>query len=196
MNAPDHTPDFPLPHWLQEPQLPTPDDPRPTTRVARVSYPGLFENALEQVMAGKPLASVIANDQRGIQLGRFVYWINADPDRRRQYEKACEVAAETLAHTLVAIADAEDNPMEDVQRTAQRIKARTYLMERWSPARYGDSKRIQIDQTSISASVSPEDLARMPLADLKRMVMEKMQRAAAQGDVIDVVPDDPAQEAA
>ena len=170
-----------IPHWLQSPQQPTPDDPRSgnASRLVRASYPNLFENALEQIMSGKSLATIVANDQRGIQLGRFLYWINADPTRRRQYERACEVAAENLAHSLVSIADAEDNPMEDVQRTAQRIKARTYLMEKWSPARYGDSKHIRIDQTSLNATVSPEDLRRMSLADLKRMAYEKVIEGSA-----------------
>ena len=90
-----------------------------------------------------------------------------------------------MAHTIVGISDALDNPMEDVQRSAQRIKARTYLMERWSPRRYGDSKRIQIDSTSTSVSLSAEDLSQMSISDLKRLALEKF-RQQAQQDVIDV----------
>lgn len=183
----------PLPEWLQEPQLPTPDDPRKRgAAVTQSTYPNLFENALERIMAGQPLAQIVNNDQRGIQLGRFLYWINADPTRRRRYEEACAVAAETLAHSLITVADAEDS-MEDVQRTAIRIKTRTYLMEKWSPNRYGDSKRIQIDQTSLSANLSADDLAKLSLADLKKMALEKFAQAAQRSDTIDVIPVEPAE---
>lgn len=181
-----------LPEWLMEPQQPTPDDPRPShvstslhPSSRQLVYTNLFENALEQVMGGAPLQTIIKNDQRGIQLGRFLQWIMADPTRRQRYEGACEVAAEQMAHTLNDITDAEDS-LEDVQRSALRFKSRTYLMERWSPKRYGDSKRIQIDQTSTSVELTAEDLSKLSISDLKRMALEKFQQAAARGDVVEV----------
>ena len=115
-------------------------------------------------MGGTPLTTIIANDPRGIQLGRFLFWINRDQTRRRaRYEEACEIAAETMAHELTAIADAlggegGTSQLEDVQRSSLRVKARTYLMEKWSPRRYGDTRRVQIDSTTINASMTAEDL--------------------------------------
>ena len=186
----------PLPHWLQDPQLPTPDDPRPAPSrqsylLKHQTYANLFESSLERIMGGTPLQTIIANDPRGIQLGRFLFWINHDPERRARYEEACEIAAEAMAHELTAIADAlggegGTSQLEDVQRSALRVKARTYLMEKWSPRRYGDSRRIQIDQTSTSVELTAEDLSRMSISDLKRMALEKMQQAASRGDTIDV----------
>jgi hypothetical protein len=187
-----------LPHWLQSPQLPTPEDPRSRSAAQSraIVYPQLFESALERIMGGSPLGTIIANDPRGIQLGRFLYWITKDPDRRRRYEEACMVAAETMAHELPAIADAlnvinsdgestSQTIMEDVQRSALRMKARTYLMEKWSPQRYGDTRRVQIDQTTLSANLTPDDFARMSLADLKRMALERFARAAADAENVE-----------
>jgi len=198
-----------LPEWLQTPQLPTPDDPRlPLSSTARSTlvnhtYPNLFEHALERLMGGVPMAAIIANDNRGITLGRFMQWALADPTRRARYEKACEVAAETMAVELNSIADglpldATTNSSEqsaypvipeETQRTALRLKSRMYLMEKWSRSRYGDSKHIQIDSTSVSATMKAEDLARMSLADLKRMAYEHVVRSAPQREnTIDVTP--------
>lgn len=193
-----------LPHWLQSPQLPTPEDPRSRsiTRTQAIVYPQLFENALERIMGGSPLNAIIANDPRGIQLGRFLYWITKDPARRQRYEEACMVAAETMAHELPAIADAiatmnvdgetaSQSVMEDVQRSALRMKARTYLMEKWSPQRYGDTRRVQIDQTTLSANLTPDDFARMSLADLKRMAMERFAKAATTAEDAEYVEAEP-----
>jgi hypothetical protein len=144
-------------------------------------------------MGGTPIHAIVASDPRGIQLGRFLYWINRDPLRRARYEEACTIAAEAMAHELNVIADGQpadgmQQPlMEDAQRSALRIKSRTYLMERWSPQRYGDSKRIQIDQTTVTANVSAEDLRKLSLDDLKRLALERFGRAATD-DVIDVSP--------
>jgi hypothetical protein len=205
------SPNTDLPEWLQTPQLPTPDDPRlPLSSTARATlvnhtYPNLFEHALERLMGGVPMAAIVANDNRGITLGRFMQWALADPTRKRRYEQACEVAAETMAVELNSIADGlpldatADNATapsaypvipEETQRTALRLKSRMYLMEKWSRSRYGDSKHIQIDSTSVSATMKAEDLARMSLADLKRMAYEHVVRSAPtpRGDEIDVTP--------
>jgi len=189
------TTDPDLPPWMQTPQLPTPDDPRPSHSPSSVAlrhttYANLFESALERVMGGTPLNTIVQNDPRGIQLGRFLYWINRDPTRRSRYEEACEVAAEALAHELVGIADAMDpnaNPlMEDVQRSALRVKARTYLMEKWSPRRYGDTRRVQIDSTTLTANLTADDLSKMSLAELKQMAARTF--APQRDDTIDVTP--------
>jgi len=194
-----------LPHWMQTPQLPTPDDPHPTpsrqTHLLRhQTYANLFESSLERIMGGTPLTTIIANDPRGIQLGRFLFWINRDPTRKQRYEEACSIAAEAMAHELTAIADALDmdgSPlMEDVQRSALRMKSRTYLMEKWSPQRYGDSKRIQIDQTSLNANISADDLAKLSLPELKAMAARVFARNAERDDTIDVTPEDPLDEEA
>lgn len=191
-----------LPHWLQDPQLPTPDDPPPpasrnTYLLKHATYNNLFESSLERIMGGTPLATIIASDPRGIKLGRFLFWIQRDPERRRRYEEACAVAAEAMAHELTSIADAlggesGTSQLEDVQRSSLRMKARTYLMEKWSPQRYGDTRRVQIDSTSISASLSADDLQKMSIDDLKRMAVEMMKRShPTDADVIDVTPDEP-----
>jgi hypothetical protein len=168
------------------------------------TYPNLFEHALERLMGGVPMAAIISNYNRGITLGRFMQWVMADPTRRARYEKACEVAAETMAVELNSIADglpldattansSEQSAYpvipEETQRTALRLKSRMYLMEKWSRSRYGDSKHIQIDSTSVSATMKAEDLARMSLADLKRMAYEHVMRSAPhREDTIDVTP--------
>jgi hypothetical protein len=190
-----------IPHWLQEPQLPTPDD-RPHTSnspssnaLARATYTNLFESALERIMGGTPIHTIVASDPRGIQLGRFLYWINRDPHRKARYEEACIIAAESMAHELNVIADglppAGEAPalfMEDSQRSSLRLKSRMYLMEKWSPQRYGDTRRVQIDQTTVTASMTAEDLRSMSLDDLKRLALERFAKAAERDDMIDVTP--------
>jgi hypothetical protein len=180
-----------LPHWMRTPQLPCPDDPRPhsspsSLALRQTTYANLFESALERIMGGTSINTIVANDPRGIQLGRFLYWINKDPTRRQRYEEACEVAAEVMAHELTSIADAMDpnaNPlMEDVQRSALRIKSRTYLMEKWSARRYGDTRRVQIDQTTLTANLTAEDLSKMSLAELRTMAARTF---AQRDDTID-----------
>jgi hypothetical protein len=194
-----------LPHWMQDPQQPCPDDPSPapsrqTHLLKHQTYANLFESALERIMGGTPLTTIIANDPRGIQLGRFLFWINRDPDRRQRYEEACEIAAEAMAHELTAIADAlalDNQPvMEDVQRSSLRVKARTYLMEKWSPRRYGDTRRVQIDSTTINASMTAEDLTKLSLDDLRTMAARVFAQRAERDDTIDVTPEDPLDEEA
>jgi len=73
-----------------------------------------------------------------------------------------------------------------VQRSALRMKSRTYLMEKWSPQRYGDSKRIQIDSTSLNANISADDLAKLSLPELKAMAARVFARNAERDDTIDV----------
>ena len=194
LHHPMDEPDTPLPHWMRDPQQPCPDDPVPrqTHLLKHTTYANLFESSLERIMGGTPLTTIIANDPRGIQLGRFLFWINRDPTRKQRYEEACSIAAEAMAHELTAIADALDldgSPlMEDVQRSALRMKSRTYLMEKWSPQRYGDSKRIQIDQTSLNANISADDLAKLSLPELKAMAARVFARNAERDDTIDVTP--------
>jgi hypothetical protein len=193
-------PDFPLPHWMQTPQLPTPDDPHPTpsrqTHLLRhQTYANLFESSLERIMGGTPLTTIIANDPRGIQLGRFLFWINRDATRKQRYEEACEIAAEAMAHELTAIADAlggegGTSQLEDVQRSSLRVKARTYLMEKWSPRRYGDTRRVQIDSTTINASMTAEDLTRLSLDELRTMAARVFASRATPDNTIDVTPAD------
>lgn len=197
------TTDPDLPPWMQTPQLPTPDDPRPShspssLALKHATYANLFESALERIMGGTPLNTIVQNDPRGIQLGRFLYWINRDPTRRSRYEEACEVAAEALAHELVGIADAcnEGSQMEDVQRSALRIKSRTYLMEKWSARRYGDSKRIQIDSTTLTANLTAEDLTKLSLDELRTMAARVFAQRVERDDTIDVTPEDPLDEEA
>ena len=179
-----------LPHWMRTPQLPTPDDPSPSRSpsslaLRHATYANLFESALERIMGGTSINTIVQNDPRGIQLGRFLYWINRDPQRRQRYEEACEVAAEVMAHELTDIADAcnEGSQLEDVQRSALRVKARTYLMEKWSVRRYGDTRRVQIDQTTLTANLTADDLSKMSLAELKQMAARTF--APARDDTID-----------
>jgi hypothetical protein len=194
-----------LPHWMQDPQQPCPDDPSPapsrqTHLLKHQTYANLFESALERIMGGTPLQTIVQNDPRGIQLGRFLFWINRDATRRQRYEEACEIAAEAMAHELTAIADALGDGstpiMEDVQRSSLRVKARTYLMEKWSPRRYGDTRRVQIDQTSINASMTAEDLTKLSLDELRTMAARVFAQRAERDDTIDVTPEDPLDEEA
>ena len=78
--------------------------------------------------------------------------------------------------------------MEDVQRSALRMKSRTYLMEKWSPQRYGDTRASRSTRPSLNANISADDLAKLSLPELKAMAARVFARNAERDDTIDVTP--------
>ena len=125
----------------------------------------------------------------------------AIPTAAHRYEEACEIAAEAMAHELTAIADALGGRATTPHHggrpavSSLRVKARTYLMEKWSPRRYGDTRRVQIDSTTINASMTAEDLTKLSLDELRTMAARVFAQRAEPDNTIDV-PEDPLDEEA
>ena len=60
----------------------------------------------------------------------------------------------------------------------------------WSPRRYGDTRRVQIDSTTINANMTAEDLTKLSLDELRTMAARVFAQRAERDDTIDVTPAD------
>jgi transposase-like protein len=132
-------------------------------RVRHVSRtPELEDLILAELMSGRSLTDVCLDPEMPC-VGTVHSWRAADPDGfGARYHRAREIGAETLADTVVDIADSRDddwitctNPdgtthlildPERVNRTRQRIEARCWLLSKIQPRTYGD----RIDLTTQS----------------------------------------------
>jgi len=108
-------------------------------------YEPLFERILENIANGISLETTIQDDPRNLSLADFKLWMASSTstttprDRRRMLREAKAEGADTLLDEVLPIADGTDNPMEDVERSKLRIKARFDLAAAWAPNRYGKS---------------------------------------------------------
>ena len=118
--------DIPLPAWL--------DDPRSTQEII---FENFFSTALVDMAGGRPLAHLVREDPRGLSYTKLLNWIHKDEKRKGMYYQAQALGAEAVADEMLTIADAADNPLEDVQRSKLRIDTRKFLLEVWNKPRYG-----------------------------------------------------------
>lgn len=184
-----------VPDWLapirSEDLLPRDPVARPGTSsnavAVALTFPNLFEHALDRVRAGETLEGIIENDARNINTAQFLSWVLRSPERKARFYEAQEVAAELMALSLPSIADGislnGSVVMEDVARSALRISTRKELMGKWNRKRYGDVKSLEVTNTNIDVA----KLKQLSLEDLKRMAMD----AINSGEVIDVTPENP-----
>lgn len=141
-----------LPTWLDNPttsdtQFRTSGNPLgqyPATRAEldyrELQYENFFEAALDRIMEGATLSTLVKNDPRGIDYGKFQSWIRKDKERKKRYYEAKEIGSERVEDELIDISDAADNPMEDVARSTLRINTRKWLLGVWDKRRYGDDR--------------------------------------------------------
>lgn len=101
-----------------------------------LSYPAFFEIACHEVAKGRPLAQVIAEDHREFSLAHFSRWVKKDPKRQQEFEEAEAFGAELLRAEIINIADAVDNPMEDVIRSKLRCDVRWREIQLRNPKKY------------------------------------------------------------
>jgi len=126
-----------VPHWLQPPQL-----HRPLATDSQYTE-WTWEHILERISCGETLAS-ICRDENMPDEGRFRRWVFADPQRKQRYYDARLIGADKIEDSMLAIADAEDDPMEDVQRSKLRIDSRKWLLGVWNRKRYAETKQIDV----------------------------------------------------
>lgn len=133
----------------------SPNTPPPTTDIAptishksaisvlnEIMFSNMLEDALERVSNGHPLKSIVDDDPRGVDYGKFYTWLLKDPIRRSRYYEAREIGAEMVADELLDIADASTESMEDVARSTLRVNTRKWLLGVWNRKRYGDDRTI------------------------------------------------------
>ena len=133
-----------LPDWLAAP-VPALTHEQAIEQLKLVQYPIIFEKVLENIAAGRSLRNILACDLREFEYGDFMRWIKKDPDRHLRYKDAKELRTETWAGEIIDIADAENNPLEDVNRSKLRIDSRKYLMAADNQRVYGDRITQQIE---------------------------------------------------
>ena len=105
-----------------------------------IVFTPIFDDALERVVLGHPLTNIVRDNPRDIEYSKFIQWMYKDPVRKARYFEAREIGAEVVADQLSDIADAADNPLEDVARSTLRINARKFLLGVWNRKRYGDDR--------------------------------------------------------
>lgn len=144
-----------LPSWLSpysSPQEQTTLTKFPRTRhhleLEELVFNNFFETFVDAIVTnGQPLR-VIEADPRNIDPGRFMRWIKKDPERQSRLEEAQEIASELLVYQSDAIAEGTDS-MEDIERSKLRLKQNEFKIKAWNKRRYGDTKQVDINVTTI-----------------------------------------------
>lgn len=107
----------------------------------------IFVSIIDRIAEGIPLTKALQSDQRQFDYARLLRWIHKDLKRKALYQEAQEIGSEMMAAEIVEIADGENNPLEDVQRSQLRINTRKFLLASWNRKRYGESKQIEMNQS-------------------------------------------------
>ncbi len=96
-----------------------------------------FEVLLEQMeTSGITLAQFCREYHRNLDETRFRSWVLNNPKRRERFDAAKLIMASNVEDEMLRIADATDNPMEDVQRSKLRIDTRKWWLSIQDPKRY------------------------------------------------------------
>ena len=141
-----------LPDWLAPtiplttfpspgtPSIPVPA-PTPMSPEMLSVYEVCFESLLEHMTTnGVPPKDFVREYHRDISMGRLLQWIKRDDSRRQRFEEAEKILAQIIFYEILPIADATDNPMEDVQRSKLKVDSRKYAIEQLDPEKYGKKK--------------------------------------------------------
>jgi len=134
----------------------SPHNHPPTTHQPRRKAPAdiaaAWDNILDQIAAGKPLAEVCRQPNMPTP-SAVLHWLErADDATRQAYARAREASADQLADEIVSIAD-EVKDCADVAAVAAarlRVDARKWVAAKLKPQSYGD--RIQVDAAPIEVA--------------------------------------------
>jgi hypothetical protein len=115
----------------------------------------ILPTILDKMAQGSTLAHVFREDHRDLDVGAFTRWLYADPQRTSLYKEAKEIRSEAWASKIVEIAEATENPLEDVTRSKLKIDTYRFLMGADNRRTYGDTKTIDVGGTiSVIAALS------------------------------------------
>lgn len=159
----EHSDQAPNTH-LPSPQLEQPSESSEVTlmkkrELADLMYTSFFEVILDKMVEGVTLSDIVREDGRNYDIAKVRNWILKDPERKARYYEARRVSAEAVEDQLISIADAADNPLEDVQRSTLRINTRKWLLGVWDRKRYGDSRQLEVVNNNPLTENSLEMLA-------------------------------------
>jgi hypothetical protein len=106
------------------------------------TYEIIFEDTLEKLADARQLRDIVDdyNDAHSVQLnaGHFLTWIFADKARKAKFATANEVGAYGHLDKSFRIASGVDNPMEDVARSALRVKQHMTAAKIYNKKVFGD----------------------------------------------------------
>lgn len=135
-----------LPDWLVTTAQDDPVPKYPRTQIERdlerTTFECLFERVLESVTEGRSAKHTVESDPRGVSYGRFMLWVNRDPERVERFEEAQKVSAEVMVEDMLMIADGADS-LEDVQRSQLRVNVRKFRAQSYNRKKYGENKQIE-----------------------------------------------------
>lgn len=157
-----------------------------TYNISNEQKEAIFEVCLDKVASGIPLKEALKDDIRGLNHGSILRWILRDEDRKRRYYEAQEMAAEMLASEMLEIADGKNDALEDVQRSALRIKTRRELMEYWDKGRFGQIKKIELDNKLTLKDAMPMlERAEQRILDVEAIVLDE-EEVLTESDLEDI----------
>lgn len=143
-----------LPSWMLAPSAaPTPQlaqpplDPAAPAHLKLRQYEIIFPSVLDRLAEGYTLAKIFEQDHRHLSAGIFLRWVNKDPQRVQMYKEAKELRSEMWSSKLIDIAEATENPLEDVARSKLKVDTYKFLMGADNRKAYGDTKTVEVNQS-------------------------------------------------
>lgn len=110
--------------------------------LAHSTYEIIFEDTLEKLSDAKLLPDIVDdyNDSHAtkINVAHFRKWIFEDKARKAKFNAANELGAYAHLDKSIRIAEGKDNPMEDVARTALRVKQHMIAAKVYNRKVFGD----------------------------------------------------------
>lgn len=138
-----------LPSWMLAPSAaPQPPlDPAAPAQLKLRQYEIIFPSVLDRLAEGYTLAKIFERDHRHLSAGIFLRWVNKDPQRVQMYKEAKELRSEMWSSKLIDIAEATENPLEDVARSKLKVDTYKFLMGADNRKTYGDTKTVEVNQS-------------------------------------------------
>lgn len=147
--------DIAIPEWLSTPTISTSEVVTDTqlvksseqrlahTRLSETIFELVFEDTLDRLMLGHPLSDIVSdyNEKHTttkISTSQFQRWMLKDKQRKQKWDEAMEMGSHLVMSEMIRIADGVDNPIEDVQRSTLRVKARQIALKAYNRKQFGD----------------------------------------------------------
>ena len=147
--------EIPVPDWLDTPPITISDvstdypivqsseQRLAHTRLSETVFDLIFEDSLDRLMLGHPLTDIVSdyNEKHPttkISASHFQRWMLKDKQRKQRWDEAMEMGSHLVMGEMIRIADGVDNPMEDVQRSTLRVKARQIALKAYNRKQFGE----------------------------------------------------------
>lgn len=148
--------------------------------------PELEEQIFLQFIEGKTSVKRLCRDI-GVSIRALYDWLQEDPERWVQWQKAKELRAEVMAEDTLDLADDVDESKEAIAKAETQIKVRQWLAACNFPARYGKNAKVEvsINQLHLEAvrDINAEDTQRrLAAAAAKETVITQPEFAVEASD--------------